>query len=96
MATTRASRAITDWLRSGTEEDPHTQEILVARVSARVGRTVSQSTISLIARGQQQPRADLVAAFLVELGIEVEWWLPDQAESGSLPTPGSATGTDDS
>lgn len=98
MAETRASRAITQWLESGTTEDPHTQEILATRLSARVKRPVSQSTVSLISRGQQQPRADLVAAFRLELDIDVECWLPDETGSGpSLVAPDAdATGTDDS
>lgn len=80
---TRASRVIAEWLKAGTEQDPHTQELLAERLSAHVGRPLSQSTVSNIARGEQQPRADLVAAFRVELGIEPEWWLPDAP--GSAP-----------
>lgn len=81
---TRASRVVADWLKCGTDEDPHTQEILAERLSARVGRPLSQSTVSNIARGLQQPRADLVAALRVELGIEPEWWLPTPTESSPV------------
>ena len=73
---------MTEWLEQETAQESHTQEILAERLSRHLGRTVSQSTVSLIARGKQQPRADLVAAFRVELGIDVEAWLPD---AGPLP-----------
>lgn len=86
----RASRFIQDWLRAGTPAEPHTQEILARRVSEQVGRVVSQSTISHIKSGSQSPRADLVAAFRVILGIEAEWWLPELGAAPVLP----ATGTD--
>lgn len=94
MADTRASKAITEWLSSGTADDPHTQEVLARRLSARVNRPVSQSTVSHIARGLQQPRADLVAAFRAELGVDVELWLPEST-SEEVAAPQPATGTDD-
>jgi transcriptional regulator with XRE-family HTH domain len=80
--TTRASRVIAEWLDGGTPEDPRTQELLATRLSARVGREVSQSTVSLIARGKQLPRADLVGAFRALLQVEPEWWMPDADETG--------------
>lgn len=80
MTGTRASRTVAAWLE---QEGDNTQKALAERLSRRVGRAVSQSTVSQIARGRQQPRADLIAAFRVELGIEVEAWLPDSADDNS-------------
>lgn len=74
MAETRASRIVADWLKSGTPDDPHSQSILAERLSKRVGRNVNQSTVSCIARGQQQPKPDLLAALLDEFGIDPHWW----------------------
>mgnify|MGYP000990118158 CR=1 FL=1 len=86
---TRASRLVEEWLASGSEVEPHTQEILAKLLSERVGREVSQSSVSKIKNGEQLPRADLVAAFRVTLGIEPEWWLPLDNESGPA-LPGAA------
>lgn len=76
MAESRASQKVFEWLGSASPDGHRTQEDLAGRLSAHVGRAVNQSTVSLIARGLQQPRADLIAAFAVELGIKVEDWLP--------------------
>lgn len=96
MRETRAARAINEWLESGSVRDPHTQGILAQRLSAQVNRPVSQSTVSQIARGQQQPRADLVAAFRVVLGIDVECWLPEKDSADALvaETPDSSSDVD--
>lgn len=73
---TRASRAILEWLNaSATEDGPHTQGVLAERLSKHIGRPVSQSSISHIARGMQKPRAELMVALRAEIGIEVDWWL---------------------
>lgn len=93
----RASRAIEEWLASNSADNPRTQEILAERLSVLVKRKISQSSVSNIKSGSQSPRADLVGAFRIVLGIEPEWWLPEDAASGvSLPTDShDATGTDD-
>lgn len=93
MAETKASKAITAWLEAKDAPDgPHTQGVLAARISERVGRKIPQSTISQIAGGKQMPRTDLAAAFHVELGIEIDWWLPEPSQSSPV-LPGS-TGTE--
>lgn len=89
----RASRCIADWLKTGTPEEPHTQEDLAKRISTLVDRNVSQSTISQIKSGSQSPRGDLIAAFKIVLGIEAEWWLPDAASGHELSAGDTKTPT---
>jgi transcriptional regulator with XRE-family HTH domain len=81
MAGSRASRTVREWLASGTEGDPHTQEILAERLGSVVGRVVNQSTISNIKTGKSVPRIDLIEAFRSVLGIEPAWWLPDMSSA---------------
>jgi transcriptional regulator with XRE-family HTH domain len=74
MKRNRGGLLVADWLRGRTEDDPRTQVALAARVSARVGRRVSQSTISAIAHCESVPRGDLIVALHLELGIPVDAW----------------------
>lgn len=91
MGDTQAARTIREWLSAGTDEEPHTQHVLVSLLEKKIGRKVSQSSVSHIANGKQLPRADLVGAFRAVLGIEPEWWMPDAAPSGVSVDAGTGT-----